>query len=297
MTRFPLFLLALSVFTFAASAQKKEIVELQRDVALLQDQVRTLQRSFDEKLSALTVLAQQTLDTANKANTSVAVLQNGVSATLREQEKAVMVPVAGVGVRVEQMTTEFTALKESIADLTSRTGKIQQQILDLSNAVKTMQALPPPPTGGSGPSAALPGPTGAPAISAEALYQNALRDKTGGKLDLALQEFTEYLKLYSNTDVAPNAQFYVGEIHYNQNQLDAALKEFDLVLEKFPQNNKTADAIYMKGQTLVKMGKKTQGAQEFRELIRRFPNSDLAAKARSQLKLLGLSASSTGRRR
>ena len=66
----------------AVFGQKKEIVELQRDVALLQDQMRTLQRSQDEKLAQLTLLIQQALEASNKANTSMAVLQNSLSGVL-----------------------------------------------------------------------------------------------------------------------------------------------------------------------------------------------------------------------
>ena len=50
--------MALAPFAFGAS---KEIQELQRDVALLQDQVRTLQRAQDEKFAAMQALVQQTL--------------------------------------------------------------------------------------------------------------------------------------------------------------------------------------------------------------------------------------------
>src|SRR5258708_11894688 len=52
-------------FLFGAN---KEMVELQRDVAMLQDQVRTLQRALDEKTSILQTLLQQSLDQANKSN-------------------------------------------------------------------------------------------------------------------------------------------------------------------------------------------------------------------------------------
>jgi len=44
----------------------------------------------------------------------------------------------------------------------------------------------------------------------------------------------------------------------------------------------------MKGVTLVKMGKRTQGKQEFCELVKRFPSNDLAGRARTQVKTLGL---------
>ena len=55
-----------------APAANREMIELQRDVAQLQDQVRDLQRSFDEKLAALQVLVQQTLDSANEVEHIVA---------------------------------------------------------------------------------------------------------------------------------------------------------------------------------------------------------------------------------
>ena len=45
-----------------------------------------------------------------------------------------------------------------------------------------------------------------------------MRDRSGGNLDLALQGFQEYLRYYGNTDLAPNAQFYIGQIHYDKNE-------------------------------------------------------------------------------
>jgi TolA-binding protein len=273
--------------TFAAS---KEIVELSRDVALLQEQVRALQRSQDEKFSAIQVLVQQALDAANKANTSVALLQNNLQQTSKDQQSKVVTTVIDLGAKMDAMTTDFGALRESVADISSQVGKLQQQMVDIGNAVRTIQALPaapPPATGqpGGSPTAAS---GNVPPVPAETLYQNANRDRSGGNDDLALKEYGDYLTYYGNTNFAPNAQYYIAEIHYRQNKLDDALAEFDMVLEKYPDNNKTADALYMKGATLVKLGKRTQGKQEFCELVKRFPSSDLAGKARSQVKALGL---------
>jgi len=64
-----------------------------------------------------------------------------------------------------------------------------------------------PPAGGA---------SGGPAPSADTLYSNGLRDITSGKYDLARQEFQDYLKHYGDTDLASNAQFYLGEIAYSQ---------------------------------------------------------------------------------
>jgi tol-pal system protein YbgF len=261
--------------------QRKEYVELQRDIALLQDQVRSLQTSMNEKLAGMQVLLQQTLDAANKANTAVAVLESGFRDRLREQEKSVVGPVAGVGSKLDQFSEEFRALKEMVADMNARMGKLQAQIIDLGNAVKVMQSPPAPPPAGGAPPAG---------VSAEQLYQAAMRDRTAGSLDLAMQEFNQYLQYFPATDLAPNAQFYVGMIYYDKGDMDSAIRAFDLVLEKFPDNNKTADAMYMKGMALLKVDQRNAAVQEFREVIRRFPRTDLADKSRERLKALGVSA-------
>ena len=273
--------------TFAAS---KEIVELSRDVALLQEQVRALQHSQDEKLIAIQVLVQQALDAANKANTSVALLQNNLQQTTKDQQSKVVTTVIDLGAKMDSMTTDFNALRESVADISSQVGKLQQQMVDIGNAVRSIQTPAAPPPSGTGGTGPVPGAAagGVPPISSEKLYQDANRDRTGGKDDLALQEYNEYLQYYGNTDLAPNAQFYIAEIHFRQSKLDEALQEFDMVLEKYPDNSKTPDALYMKGATLVKTGKRTQGKQEFCELAKRFPSTDLASKARAQVKSLGL---------
>ena len=62
-----------------------------------------------------------------------------------------------------------------------------------------------------------------PTVSATDLYNNATRDRSSGKLDLALNEFSDYLKWYGNTDLAANAQYYIASIHYSQADYDDAL--------------------------------------------------------------------------
>src|ERR1044071_4042065 len=68
-------------FPAIAPAISKEMQELMRDVALLQQQVKDLQQSQDNKFTALTVMVQQTLDSATKTNTAVAVLESRLSST------------------------------------------------------------------------------------------------------------------------------------------------------------------------------------------------------------------------
>lgn len=288
----PIVFLLVALTPVTVFAQKKEIVELQRDVAQLQDQVRQLQRSQDDKLGQLTALIQQALDASNKANTSLAMLQGSLTDRIGEQAKSLVAPVAGVSTKVDQMADEFRSVREAVADLSSRMSKLDAKLADITNAIATLRNPPsaPPPTGSTAP----PGTGGASAappagMSAETTYQNAYRDMQGNQLDLALQEFQQYLQYFPNTDYAPNAQYYVGDILLRKGDTENAIAAFDAVLERWSENSKTPDARYMKGRALVQAGKPTAAAQEFREIVKRYPDKEVAAKAKAQLKALGYS--------
>jgi TolA-binding protein len=278
--------------SFGAS---KEIQELQRDVAQLQDQLRQLQQSQDRQLAEIRAMVQQSLSAASDASKSVAVIQSGFEKNLRDQEAKVVTPVVGMNTRMDQMSQEMRTVQQAIGDLTSVMSKMQTQLTDLGNAIKVVSAPAPPPPGSSpsaGDLSAAPGGSGsaggAPTISATDLYNNANRDRNGGKLDLALQEYSDYLRWYGNTDLAPNAQYYIAWIHASQGDYANAIREYDAVLEKYPDNNKTPDAMYGKGVALGRMGRRTEGAREFQELIKRFPSSGLASQSCTQLTNMGL---------
>ncbi len=283
----PTFLL-LSV-PLTMNAQKQEIREMQRDLATLQDQVKTLQRTLDEKVGALTSLLQQALDNTNKMNTALAILQSGVSDRLNQQEKSVGGPIAGMNAKLDQLTDEVRAVRENVTVVNNRMDKLQTQLSDVERAVRTISAPPPPPSGGTTTTPPAGGSASAPpaGVTATSLYDNARRDFSSGQYDLALQQFTDFLRWFPTTDLAPNAQFYIGMVHYNKGEMDSAVQAFDQVLTAFPENNKSADAMFMKGESLLKQGKKTASAEEFRAVIKKYPGSDQAAKATVRLKSLG----------
>src|SRR5437588_5108726 len=125
-------LLAAPTLSFAAS---REIQELQRDVSLLQQQIRDLQRAQDEKFAALTELARQAIDAGNKGSTGVAVIQSSLNQSLRDLESKVVTPVVNQGVRIDNMSNDMRTLQQAVSDLASVMSRMQAQLTDLSNAV------------------------------------------------------------------------------------------------------------------------------------------------------------------
>jgi tol-pal system protein YbgF len=286
LVRYSFFLTLL--FPLLALGQNRWEREMSRDIAELKEQINSMRKDFETRLNDVKNAADKASDMAFKANMAVAQIDGAVQNRLREQEKLVQVPILSMGTRVDQMSTELQAVRESITGLSGQLTKLQTQLVDVSNAIRTLSAPPPPPGGAAaaalGSSSAGP-PTG---VSADSIYQNALRDRSSGKLDMAMTGFQDYLKWFPATDYAPNAQYYIGDILYARGDYNNALQAFDLVLEKYPTNPKTPDARYMKAQALLKLNQRNGAVQELRELIRTSPNSDLASKANSELRRMGI---------
>jgi tol-pal system protein YbgF len=179
--------------------------------------------------------------------------------------------------------TQVQALADNIDELKSRVAKLNQQVAESQNVLQSLDAkiaggAPIPGAGGSA----------GPPPSADVLYTSALRDLTGGKYDLAWQQFNDYLKYYPETDLASNAQFYLGEILYAQKESEKAIAEYDKVLDNYPKSFKLADARLKKGMALLELGRKTTGQRELREVIRRHPGTEAERRARAELRKLGV---------
>jgi tol-pal system protein YbgF len=277
--RIPLFLAAMAVLVLAsrpAFAVSKEIIQLQAQVQALQDQMARMQQSFDERMGIMRSLIEQSTDRMNQINSSIGALQK----TLQQQQH----DASG---HTDQISGQIQALNDSVDELKARLTRVGKQLDDMQAAQTN---LPVPGAPGQPP----PGQAQAP--PPDVLYNNALRDYNAGKNDLAMQEFSDYLKSYPNTDLAGNAQFYVADMAYRQGNYEDAIKGYDQVMELYPGGNKAAAAQLKKGYALLELGRHSDGVKELESLITRYPNALEAQQARDRLRKLGAKPRSTTRR-
>ena len=275
-----------------AEAVAREIIDLQRDVTTLLQGQKDMSTQITTDNTVIKTLLGQASDNVNKLNASMGSVQ-----------KSVQDVQANSGARLDTMSTQVQGLSDNLEEIKSRLGKLNQQLVDLQSAVQSIDAK----VSGSAPSGTTPNPTATPTgttggtsptasnasppPSADMLYSNGLRDITGGKYDLAHQEFADYLKYYGDTDLASNAQFYLGEIAFAQKQYQEAVSEYDKVLTNYPKSFKLAPALLKKGMALIELGQKTSGVRQLREVVRRYPGTEEERKARARLKELGVTAS------
>jgi tol-pal system protein YbgF len=291
----------LPAVTFAAS---KEQMEMQRDIASLQDQVRALQSTVDQKLAAMQTLLEQSLDTGNRMSTSVGVLSQGLKDTLDRDLKDALRPIAGLSAKVDNLGNDSSEVRSTLTDLNAQMNRVLQKLTDIDNAIKVLQApAPPPPAAGPNSDASGVGPVGGRSGNippASVLYGNANNDYSSGKYDLAAGEFNDFVRNYPDDPFAPKALVYLGQIHLSQMKYDLAVMDFDSVLERYPESKDTPDAYFMKGMALKYLGRRTDAADQFRTVARKYPHSDRAPEAKEQLNAMGLSvgpASPTARKK
>jgi tol-pal system protein YbgF len=279
-------------------AVAREIIELQRDVTSILQGQKDMQTQMTQDHTVQKTLIEQSSDSVNKLNTTMSGLQ-----------KSVQDVQANSGTRLDTMSTQVQGLSDNLEEIKSRIGKLNQQLVDLQNSVQNIDARlaggtptgAPAPTGGSasapnGASASPRSDASAPAgalPSADTLYSNGLRDITSGKYDLARSEFADYLRYYGETDLASNAQFYLGEIAYSQKQFEQAVTEYNKVLSNYPKSFKLAPARLKKGMALIELGQKNPGVRELREVVKRYPGTEEERRARARLKELGVAVTAT----
>jgi len=149
--RFRLSLCAFLVVPVAAfSAPQREIVELGRDVATLREELRASQAKIEEKIAALTALLQQSIEASNNSSKAAAA---GLETRIADQMQKQQAPIAVLGTKVDQMSGDFQSMRETLQDVSSRLGKLDQKVVDLKNAMGT---IPPPPGPGASTAPAIP---------------------------------------------------------------------------------------------------------------------------------------------
>ena len=243
-----------------AHADKKEFLALTQQIATLQGQVAEAEKAQADTQKEM----RRLMDVLAEQNSLLKRLQQD----LRIQDEKV-----NVGIKDQQ---------ERLADIAERlrAGVAQAPPTNpiAGGAGSAPQSQSPPPTsstaGGSAP---------APVIAPRDLYQQSYSDFARKNYELSIQGFLEYLRLYRDTELADNAQYWVGECLQAQAKYEDAVNAFNALLRDFPASDKIPDARYKKGVALEALGRKSQAILEYRFVVERFPGSPAARLAREKL--------------
>lgn len=128
----------------------------------------------------------------------------------------------------------------------------------------------------------VPAPTGAE-DGAQGLYDRSLDFLEHQRLAEAEDGFARFLAANADSDLADNAQFWLGECALRRGDVAGALAGFRAVVERYPEGNKVPDALLKIGFCLASLGEPESAATVYGELLLRFPETAAAETARQRL--------------
>lgn len=143
-----------------------------------------------------------------------------------------------------------------------------------------------PATSPSSEPAAEPAPVAAAERSDRDAYGEALNRFKEGDLDRARQSFAAFLADFPNSELAPNARYWLGESYYGKKEFKQAIDAYDRVELDYPQSEKVPAALLKKGYAYLALKDRKRASSAFKQVVTLYPKSPEAGKASDKLSQL-----------
>lgn len=255
----------------------------QSDVRVLQTDVQTLRterhrqdslmlQRFDELMASL----RTTNDTVRALSDRVTRLQGDVRGDLFQMNQQLLQIQELTGQsqrRLQELRSSLEARQQDVAPATQPATPSQTPRDSAAAPGAQMPSAAP-----SGPPAGSPGPN--------QLFQSSLDQLRRGSPGSARRGFEELLRLYPTSELAGEAQFYIGEALAGEGNLAAADTAYGTVVARYSESPRAPTALYKRALLLQQRGNVAMARTALNELVRRYPRSDEAQLARDRLRTL-----------
>lgn len=256
-----------------ADADKEHRI-MQADIRMLQEQTQQLQLAIGALSETL----------------------RAVTAKLDEQSALNRKGFADQKLLVDGVTDGIRVLREKLDDSNVRLASMAQEVEALRLAIPPPAPVSPelpgdpagagtPPAGGAPqqgapPAATLPAQAG---TTPQRLYDEAWGDYTAGRWALAVTGFDTYLKTFPRSELADDAQFYIGAALQFEGKYSAAVAAFDKVIVNYPGSNSVPQGLYKRGACYESLQQLDRAQQSYELVVKNFPDSDASFLAKQAL--------------
>ncbi len=191
--------------------------------------------------------------------------------------------------QIQRQSEEMAKLRGQIETLSYEleTAKKRQQdyYLDLDARLRRFE---PQPAAGTAPGegareGATASAAGDPAQQSQD-YEAALNLFKGNKYKEAAAGFAAFVQKHPESDLAPNAQYWLGNAWYAQRNCAKSIEAQSLVPSKWPNSAKAPDALLAIATCQQEMGNPNAAKRTLDTLLAKYPNAPAAASAKDRLK-------------
>jgi len=240
--------------------------------------------------------------------------QEAVDARIGKLEEAAKVqPLLDLFTQLEALKLEISKLRGQVEVLNNNienTGKRQRDMyIDLDTRLRRLEqqsAAGPAPVPAA-PGAVAPAPAPAPAASAPAAipttppvaavttanagaenqtYDAAQAQRRIGNYQGAIVAFQNFIKQYPQSNLAPRAQYWIGDSYFNLRDFKLAIASQQMLIRTYPDSPSVPDAMLNIASSQIEMGESITGRRTLEDLVARYPVSDAADKAKRRLATL-----------
>jgi len=280
-------LIPAALLLLCSCATSSDVEKLQGQIRELQDQLAAVKRTSAGKEEVQSVnqkIADQTAQLLKSNATLVAKVDQ-----MDERANNTQGALEQTNYRLDNLSQQMTQSQHDIEDLKAAVNR--------PPAAATIAPQPGSvgPTVPAAAAAAQPQPPmseiNVPAPASEnpmEVYQAAYRDYQRGNWDLALAGFRDFLQKYPDSELTPNAEYWIGESLYSEKKYSEAIDQFNRVVDKYPKSDKAPGALLKKGYGYLAMNDRPRAIVQFQYVVHEYPNSREAALAKDRLRQLGI---------
>lgn len=187
-------------------------------------------------------------------------LADDATARRREEQDALALAQKDAALRLGGLDGRLGAFE-------SRLTRMEKELAEVRAAQQAKAAEPPP-----------------AAVAPEALYEQG-RELIQNKGDAARGRtiLEEFVKARPQSELLPNALYWIGEAYYSEKRFENAIVQFQDVIEKYPAHPKAAAALYKQALAFESLGEPKKSAALLRKLVETYPLADEAKRARERL--------------
>jgi len=252
----------LSLTIICGCATRKEVVNLKSDSFYIRSQIDSLrveQRRLRTAIIRLVNLTEQSTEANSRLRADIQVQLT----QLAEQSQILNDRLEETGRRISNLPSKLRLATPVIVSGPDSVGKASRVDTAQVNAAARRKL-----------------------DEAQRLYDSAYRDFVKGQYALAQQGFSQYVQTFPESDLADNAQYWIGECNYSQKKYAEAIQVFQIVINQYPDGEKAPGALLKMAYAQIALGKTQNARDNLEKLIKRFPQSNEAGLARTRLQEL-----------
>jgi len=187
---------------------------------------------------------------------------------------------------LEKDLTSQDTLRSEVSQLTSKVAKLEASVSQHQSYLGIEESQPEALIGKEQPvegAGAAEGEVSAQDSGEQFSYDTALALYNDKQYSEAMAGFKTFLEKYPKSDLADNAQFWIGECFMNLNQYEDAIVAYQVVIEKYPKGNKVPNAMLRQAIAFLEINDKKASKALLNQLIKKYPKSSEAKVAQKKL--------------